>query len=140
MAEHTEGTEFFSRRGCSRFLMIVTIILFGGIFALYFWVDSSCVSGADDWLNDYPGAIFISQEHSFLRPFGIGETARILYEARPIDAVEEWYVAEDIERDRRGMNRGDGAAWMRWYLQEAEDGGTIIILQSDCAKRWVLWE
>lgn len=140
MERNDESPSFYSRRGCSLFLMIVTVVIFGVIFGLYFWVDTGCVAGANDWLDDYPGATFIRQEHSFLRPFGIGLTTRIVHSDHTIDTVEDWYISNDLARYRNGMSRADGAAWMRWFTEEADDGGTIIILQSDCAKQWALWK
>ena len=128
------------RGGCLPFMGAITIGLIVIISGLYLWVDTSCISGADRWLNDYPASQFIDEDYSFIRPFGIGETTRILYSEHSLNTVRNWYFDEDRNRNRRGLNRGDGVAWMRWYVQEADNDSTIIILKSECSRQWVLWD
>ena len=64
------------RGGCMPFMGSITIGLFVIIGGLYLWVDTSCVSSADTWLNDYPASQFIDEDYSFIRPFGIGDKPR----------------------------------------------------------------
>lgn len=139
MADDRSYDEFYTRRGCLRFFIALLVAFSAVVFLLYFWVDSTCLSSADTWLNDYPGSTLVSQEYSFVRPFGIGETVRVIYSSTTVNAVRQWYLDEDDVRARRGQSRSDGPAWMRWFADDADDGGTIVILRSECAKNWVLW-
>ncbi|NJL57793.1 hypothetical protein HC928_23680 [bacterium] len=126
-------------RGCLllSLLMLLGLLGIGGGF--YAAIDISCVSAAAEWLPDYPGAELVEQTHSFIRPWGVGETTRILYTPDAPFDVNTWYRDGDLERTREGKSPTSGPARMRWFVREADDGGSTILLFSNCSSGLVLF-
>ncbi|PJF29706.1 MAG: hypothetical protein CUN52_07030 [Phototrophicales bacterium] len=125
----------YSTRGC----FIVIIMIFISIFAcgtiFYVAVDTSCVNEADLWLVDYPNSRLIQETYSFMRPFGIGKTNRILYSEDPINAVRSWYMARDKRLIEAGNVKNRGYGRNTYLLDTAPDKkGTMIMLISNCAQ------
>jgi len=128
-----ESRYHWSKKGCLLLplLMLVAIALcFTSIGVV---VDVSCAKDAKVWLVDYPNAEVVSQEHSWLRPFGMGTTHRVLYTPDSRITVFRWYQDHDMELNRQQEWRDDGIATMRWRLFTVPDNeGTYIELYSDC--------
>ncbi len=115
------------------------IMIFVGIFAcggvFYVAVDTSCVSDADLWMVDYPNSRLEQETYTFLRPFGIGQTTRLLSSPDPINAVRAWYMARDKRLIEAGNVKNRGYARMTYLLNTTPDEtGTIIALVSNCAQ------
>ena len=107
----------------------VGVLLCGG--AIIFAIDQSCVSDAAAWIPPYPNASVVSEEHNFIRPFGIGSTTMTLHSPDAPTVVGDWY-----NNLRSGLARQQdyrGFAAMRWSISQADDGGTDITLSSECA-------
>ncbi len=133
--EYAPHESRYTTRGC----FIVMIMIFVGIFAcgsmFYVAVDTSCASEADLWLVDYPNSRLIEVRYTFMRPFGIGNTTRLLYSPDPESAIRAWYMARDKRLIEAGNVKNRGYARMTYLLDEAPDGkGTVIALVSNCAQ------
>lgn len=126
-------------RGCLvlSLLMLLGVLGIGGGF--YAAIDISCVAAANEWLPDYPDAELVEETYSFLRPWGVGETTRILYSPDAPFDVSIWYREGDRERSDEGKSPTDGPARMRWFVRETEDGGSTILLTSNCSSGIVLF-
>lgn len=129
----------YSNKGCAVAMVLSVIGIFVCAVAIYIAADVSCVRDANTWLVDYPGAELVSEEYTFLRPFGIGVTTRILYTPDPQTQVGMWYRSRDREINvEQGLSRNIGVAQMRWTASPATDrDGTIIRLYSECAPTFV---
>ncbi len=133
--EYVQHESTYTTRGC----FIVMIMIFVGIFAcgavFYVAVDTSCVGDADLWMRDYPNSSLQAETYTFLRPFGIGQTTRVLISPDPINAVRAWYMARDKRLIEAGNVKNRGYARMTYLLNNApDDDGTIIALVSNCAQ------
>ncbi|MBC7870991.1 MAG: hypothetical protein H7Y09_09155 [Chitinophagaceae bacterium] len=131
------------RRTTSKGCLIVGLGMLLGTLAcisvIYFAVDNSCVSSANTWLPDYAGSQLVSEEHSWLRPFGIGETTRILYTTNAFDTVSRWYTRQDILNESQGKSRDGQIAQLRWATgRDQNTDGTVIALVSRCAPELAL--
>ena len=126
-----------------RWFVIISILIFASTFICIFItaiaVDRSCSNAAADWLPTYPGAEVISEEYTWLRPFGIGDTTRILYTPDSRQDVLSWYAGNDRALEEKGYHRTDGHANLYWRLGSPAGGGTTIRLISQCAPALVLW-
>lgn len=112
--------------------MIVGTFLCIGSLALA--IDGSCVRDANRWLVDYPDSEVVTEDYNFLRPFGLGETTRILYTPDPVRDVRLWYNRHNTELSAQGYNRSSGQARMIWRANaDPERNGTRIFLYVDCA-------
>lgn len=94
-------------------------------------VDRQCASDIDRWLPLYPGAAVVSEQHTFLRPRGIGETMMTLRTPDNQRTVNAWYL--DYLQRQTELNPNQGAATTGLRLEDAPDGGTLIHLYSECA-------
>lgn len=126
-------------RGClfGTFAVMFTVLTCTSM--LYVVTDLNCAQAADRWLPDYPGAEVVSQTHSWLRPFGIGETTRILRTPDTVSEVDLWYLRSDRQRTANGELRDSNTAWLRWAVDEVESGGSVIVLVSHCEPALALW-
>ncbi len=129
----------YSNRGCAVAMVLSVIGIFVCAVAIYIAADVSCVRDANTWLVDYPGAELVSEDYTFLRPFGIGVTTRILYTTDPQTQVGMWYRNRDQALNiEQGLSRNTGIAQMRWTAAPAQDrDGTYIRLYSECAPTFV---
>lgn len=133
--EYPEHESRYTARGCLLVLVmiIISISACGGVF--YVAVDASCVSDAELWLADYPYSVVQQETFTFFRPFGIGQTTRLLYSPDPINAVRAWYMARDTRLIGEGNIKNRGYARVTYLLRESSVGsGTDIILRSSCAQ------
>lgn len=126
-----------SFKGCLFFILMVTVSIFACVSILYVSIDTSCRKDARKWLPDYPGAERVHEEHSWLTPFGIGQTTRVLFSTDPRQEIMQWYTENDKHMGQGG-NAPSEFATMRWRLSNAEDG-THIILTSECEPTLALW-
>ncbi|MBC8171695.1 MAG: hypothetical protein H7X77_08480 [Anaerolineae bacterium] len=117
-------------------VFLFTMLFFcAGIFActaaLTFVVDISCTQNANLWLPIYPESTVVFENHTFVRPFGVGITSMQLYTPNNETVVRNWYI--DM-RSRNEANPVNLLASMNYsVLSEPETGGSIIWLQSECA-------
>ena len=139
MGEYRNDGRLNTPGGCLRFLALITIGFIALVAFMYFGVGTSCRSHADIWLEDYPNSELVSETYTFLRPFGIGETLRVLYSPDSPNVVRNWYMERDRERDDEGLVRNDGQARVNRYIRAGDNEGTDIGLESECASQWVLW-
>ncbi|MDX1992325.1 MAG: hypothetical protein SF029_08050 [bacterium] len=129
------------RRGCLFTAVLVLITLVGCISTSYITIDVSCIGDANRWLQDYPGSRVVMMDYSWLRPFGIGETRRILYTPDAAEEVEHWYRQNDIDLGLNGDRRDDGTAVLRWAAAPYPQGeGAVITLYSSCAPQLAVGE
>ncbi len=94
-------------------------------------IDRQCAADIDRWLPLYPGAAVVSEQHTFLRSRGMGETALTLHTPDDRQAVSTWYLERTQRQADIDPNRG--AATNRLRLEDAPAGGTLIHLNSECA-------
>lgn len=132
--EYAPHESSYTRRGCFIVILMIIVGIFacGGIF--YVAVDVSCVADANLWLRDYPNSRLERQTYTFVRPFGIGNTTRILYSPDPVSAVRSWYMARDKRLIEAGEVKNRGYARVTYLLNDAPNSdGTVIALVSNCA-------
>lgn len=128
------GSQGHRARGCLATMLLILVGLLGCIGSLYVLADNSCVNAANVWLPDYPGSRLVSEEYSWLRPFGVGETSRLLITPDDPDQVRRWYYQEDIAKGSRGLSRDRNIAVLRWTVsRDSQTGSAIIRLFSSCA-------
>lgn len=133
------GGQRMGARGCLLSTLLMLIGVFGCMGTLYVVADNSCVQAANLWLPDYPGSRLVSQEQTWLRAFGIGETTRILYTTDDAEQVRRWYYQEDITKGSAGQSRDRNIAVLRWTVSpESQTGGALIRLFSSCAPELAL--
>ena len=127
-----------------RLVLSLTLIVVGIIVLavlLLAAIDGQCASEINTWLPVYPGATLVSEEHDYFRPRAMGRTTGAYYTPDDSATVRRWY-----SEYRRALTEGryneanpnapmeaGSAATVRFDLRPAEDGGTIIILRSECA-------
>lgn len=128
----------YTAKGCFFIMIAIVFGIFGLGTAWYVVVDVSCVTQANRWLPDYPGAEFISEDYTFVRAWGIGETTRVLYTEDDSGTVRAWYSDRYRELDDEGYTRTDATARMRYVVRTADEGGSVITLLSNCSSGLVL--
>lgn len=122
------------------FLLGITGAILMCSSSIYVGMDLTCYNDAQRWLEDYPDSEVVSETYSFIRPFGIGETTRILYTEDSRNEVWDWYFRRDQRVNATGERRDDSFGVLRWFVDEAQDGdGTQIVLYSDCSSDMELW-
>lgn len=94
-------------------------------------IDRQCAADIERWLPLYPGAEVVSEQHTFLRARGMGETALTLHTPDGRQAVNRWY--QDNTQRQAELDPNRGAATNRLRLADAPGGGTLIHLDSECA-------
>jgi len=83
------------------------------------------------WAAPYPGAETVSVQHDdWYRPRALFETVWVLRSDDDVETVKQWYREKtlfvlDEERSR-------GLAYSDYRVQEADDGGSLIVLFSSC--------
>jgi len=123
-------------RGCKRSLLSVFVIIGAIILCVggtTLGLDGICVADVAPRMVYYPGATVISENHTFFREFGMGETGIVLHSDDDPEKVRSWYAVtiSDILK-QRGSGGTFGA--VKWLVQAGEDGkGSDIALYSKCA-------
>jgi len=123
-------------RGCRRSLLslvgiVGAIILCVGGTTL--GLDGACVADVAPRMVFYPGAKVVSENYTFFREFGMGETGIVLHSDDDPEKVRSWYAVtiSDILK-QRGSAGTFGA--VKWLVQASDDGkGSDIALYSKCA-------
>jgi len=123
-------------RGCKQsllsFLAIIgaIVVCIGGVTL---GLDGACVADIAPRMVYYPGATFVSENHTFFREFGMGETGIILHSDDDPDKVRSWYaVTISAILQKRGSAGTFGS--VKWLVQAGDDGkGSDIALYSKCA-------
>jgi hypothetical protein len=137
--EYAAHESRYSNKGCmiAMFFMLVGIVVCSA--SIYVAADVSCTNDARTWLEDYPESELITEDYTFFRAFGLGETTRVLYTADHANDVRNWYLTQDRARDAEGLRRNIGIARMNWQVTGADDRdeGSYILLYSECAKNFV---
>lgn len=112
------------------FVLILIICACSGISVV--GVNFICISSATTWLPIYPGAQVVSDSHTFLSTFGMGETLLVLATPDAEPEVYSWYAV--AIRKVSQQNNPPRIARTKWATAEGEDGnGTLITLYSACA-------
>lgn len=127
-----EHTRAYTLKGCA----LTFVLIMAGITALTILAtlgfDKACSDAGKTWLPTYPGAELVEESYSFLRMFGIGTSRRVLFSSDDYLDVRRWYQDSDIENSRNNASRG--GATFNVLAQEANGGGTDIIITFECAK------
>lgn len=131
--DHSIASDSF--RYTPRVLLLTMFFFCGGIFAcsagLTAVLDVVCTRNASEWLPIYPNSIVIVENHTFVRPFGVGITTMQLYTPDRDTVVRDWYIQERGKNEANPMNL---LATMNYSVRrDPENGGSIIRLQSECA-------
>lgn len=128
-----DTTTRYTYRGC--FFSVIWIIV--GIFVLTgflsYQLDSSCRSTAFAALPDYPGATLVYEEHSLLRPWGIGETYRVLVSEDNANDIRRWYRTRPETPTLSGTTHGIDNALIFWLVRPM-DGESRIVLGLACGQ------
>jgi hypothetical protein len=112
-------------------MLVIVIGTFACLGALVLFVDTTCANEAATWIPLYPDAEIVRVNHTGMRPFGMGSTVMQLYTPDDIMAVRTFYREQRAGLDPAKAN--SGLASMLFNLQEADGGGTQIVLTSECA-------
>lgn len=130
----------YPKRGCFFIFLFIPLGVF--VLGLIFYISMhfGCRSSFDTWVIDYPNAEFVEDEYSWLMPYSIGETVRVLYSPDAPAVVRRWYNAEYRALEDDGHIRSYGAGRVNWQVVTAEDGeGSIIYIFCSCSPRMALW-
>lgn len=119
-------------------LILISFGICGLTTATTYFYDSACRAGGNNWLPVYPNSQLVEERYSFLTMYGIGITRREFYTEDHYLDVRRWYQDQNTIAGRENKSRG-GAA-MRYRADELEEGGTQILLLSECAKELDLSE
>ena len=122
--------------GCKRqvvTMLLIIVSIFGCVSVTVIGLDAACYRDVTAWLPVYPDAEIISQSNEFFRPWAMGRTNMLLYTDDDYNTVNRWYIeqltAVSAVQPDRGIARTD------WRLRrDAERGGTLIQLSSECAR------
>lgn len=112
-------------------ILVIIVGTFVCLGVLSFYVDSTCVSEAETWIPLYPNAEVVSERYTGMRPFGMGSTNLQLLTPDDILEVRRFYQESRAGLDPAKAN--SGLASVLFNLREAEGGGTLITLTSECA-------
>lgn len=112
------------------------IAVFGCIAITTLGIDAACYSSMTKKIPVYPNATVTSEQHNFLRTFGMGETLMMLDTDDAPSTVRNWYgetVAAAYEASKDNRDPFFYMANARYSIAGAEDGtGTQIILSGVC--------
>lgn len=113
-------------------LVVIILVIFACSGIGVGVVNYACISSATTWLPLYPGAEVVSDKHTFISTFGMGETLVTLYTPDDEPTVYRWYAV--AVREVSQQKNPQRIARTRWATAVAEDGkGTLITLYSACA-------
>ncbi len=117
-----------------RIFLLTLILILGGIFlctgVLFFTTDATCLRNTSQWIPMYPNAEVVEEQKTFLTTFGMGVTQVTLSTPDDPNTVRQWYL--DTRRQNEA-NPTNLLATMRYLVREGENGGSTIILSSECA-------
>jgi hypothetical protein len=122
----------YTPRSCMLTIVIIIVGTFVCAGALIFITDTVCQRNAAQWLPRYPDAQIVAESRTFLRTFGVGVTQVTLTTPDDPTTVRSWY---NDERSRNEANPVNLLATMNLRVSEGENGGSIILLSSECAWR-----
>jgi len=124
-----------SVRGC----FAVTLMIVGStllcILIGYITADILCVQHADAWMVDYDEAEVevITQEHSFIRAWGIGTTTRVIRVYEDPRVVRQWYRDRHFALDRSGTDtQGIGTIRLARTSNGPNDETAIVRMGTVC--------
>ena len=123
-------------RGCKQSLLSVFAVIGAIVLCIggtTLGLDGACVADVAPRMVVYPGATLVSENHTFFREYGMGETGIVLHSDDDPEKVRSWYAVtiSDILR-KRGTTGTFGA--VKWLVQASNDGkGSDIALYSKCA-------
>ena len=122
-----------SLRGCLIVNLLMVVSTFACILFGYVTADVLCVQHADPWLVDYEGSELVREDYSFVRPFGIGRTTRVLYVDENPNVVRAWYQDRNREIDRDGESTSGIGSISLPKISGGPDGeGAIITMGTSC--------
>ncbi|PJF23236.1 MAG: hypothetical protein CUN56_01915 [Phototrophicales bacterium] len=132
--------EPYSWRSC---LVVILLMPFGVlILGLVFYtaVHFTCRYDFNTWVIDYPNAEVVEEDYSWLMPYSVGETVRVLYTPDRAATVRSWYNSQYRQLEIDGYTRNNSAARVSWRVVDAQDGeGSLIYIFCSCASRMALW-
>ena len=107
----------------------VCVIFIGGIL---FAADLKCSYDIENWWAvPYPGAETVRIEHDdWYRPRALFQTVQVMRSPDDVETVKQWYREKTLFVLREGRTRG--LAYSDYKVQEADDGGSMIVLYSSC--------
>ncbi|MFP4322930.1 MAG: hypothetical protein ACLFTK_10800 [Anaerolineales bacterium] len=117
-----------SLRSCAVFGLTFFVFFGGGTV----FIDQTCISQTRTYMPLYPNAEVVSEEYTYFRPFGIGETRVIMRTADAEGAVRRWYREIRREAYRETGEGMPGLAQIRMGVIEADESGTTLSLNSFC--------
>lgn len=127
-------------RGCflTMLLIPVGVVILGLIF--YVSVHLTCRKDFDRWVMNYPNAEIVEEDYSWLMPYSIGETVRVLYSPDPAADVRRWYNAQSRALFDEGHSRAGNTGEVNWRIVDADDDqGSLIYIFCTCSPRMALW-
>lgn len=94
--------------------------------------DVKCAYDIENWWAvPYPGAQTISIEHDdWFRPRALFYTIWVLHSPDDVETVKQWYRDLTLQVLQEGRTRG--LAYTDYKVNEAENGGSVIVLSSSC--------
>ena len=121
------------RRGCLVIMLIIVAIVGCGV-TLTFILDNKCASDIGTWMPPYPGTEQVSLQYEFFRPYAMGKTSGVYHSDDAVRTIRNWYIAVQKALDDAGESRGLAATSYSIQTDRA-NGGTLIVLSSECASR-----
>lgn len=117
----------YTYRGC--FLSVIWIVVGIAVLAslIVFQLDSSCRATSLAALPDYPGATLVYEEYSLLRPWGIGETYRVLRSGDSLNDIRNWYIQNSDTPVQSGRPIGVDNALLFWFVRPDGDQSRIVL-------------
>ncbi len=97
-------------------------------------IDFGCYNEAARWIPYYPDATVVQVEYDYLRPFGVGSTTAILHSDDEARDVRRWYIENQRALDDEGFSPNLASLNLS-VRTDTEEGGSIIILTSECASK-----
>ena len=114
--------------------MLTIVLILSGIFlctgVLFFTTDATCLRNTSQWIPIYPNAEVVEERKTFLTTFGMGVTQVTLSTPDDPNTVRKWYLETRAQNEANPTNL---LATMRYLVREGENGGSTIILSSECA-------
>ncbi len=120
----------YSLRSCMLSILLIFVGIFLCVSVVFVVADTSCRNNTAMWIPMYPDAEVVEERKTFLNTFGMGVTQVTLSTPDDPNTVRKWYL------DTRAQNEANPTnllATMRYLVREGENGGSTIILSSECA-------
>lgn len=94
--------------------------------------DQVCRMNIDQWMPLYPGAEEVRLEYDFARPRALGTTLGLYHTPDDEETVRQFYRENTLALLQAEQTRG--LATTDWNTEPQPDGGTRIILYSECGR------